>query len=658
MVGSTWARSALGAAAVWLALGPSTASAQVAVGTDTSIDAQTWWPAAGPADHIGLRSASISPSGAVGFGLIAHAMRQPLTLTPVANPGDRRAAVDYAITTDFLWSVGIWRRFQLSAAIPAVLAQSGDGARAVSGSGAAVLGDTALRDLRFELSWAIVQRERTADARGIGLRVDLGAAIPFGDDKGFNGSGGPTFAPMAVIDWRGRYLTVTANLGARIRPTSAIADLAVGSVGVLGAGLAVRPIERLGITAEYLSTVSLVTRDGYNTTFTQELFAGVRYATDEARDIELILGGAAPLTTDPLVPSWRAIAGVSYAPRGYDTDRDGIVDADDRCRTQAEDRDEFEDDDGCVDPDNDQDGVLDVNDRCRDEPEDADNHDDADGCPDPDNDNDGVFDSDDQCVDVPAGDHPDADRAGCPIPDTDSDGVLDPDDRCVDVAQGERPDPARAGCPLPDRDRDGVADALDQCPDTAVGGTPDRFRAGCPETDADRDGIVGEADRCADQPETINGVQDDDGCPDAGVERVTWAPTGDVLRFATRIAVALRAQTVTPPTRALLQQAARRIRARGGEVARVIVEVTPGVGPAGQVEAARQAQVVADVLLGERIPQRTLSARAAARTQPPAPALLPGTVTIRIETRTAGEAAPATATAPAPATAPAARPAP
>jgi len=634
-----WTRSALGAFALCFTLAPSAAQAQT-VGTDTSVDAQTWWPAAGPTDHLALRSAMVSPSGAVGFGLLAHAMRQPLTLTPVSNPTDRRAAVDYAITTDFLWSVGVLRRFQISAAIPVVLAQSGDGSRAVNPSGGAALGDTALRDLRFEVSWAIVQRERTADARGFGLRLDLGAAIPFGDDKGFNGSGGPTFAPMAVIDYRARLLSVTANVGARLRSTSAIADLAVGSVGVVGVGLAVRPVARLGLSAEYLTTVPLVTRDGYSTTFTQELFAGLRYATDEAGDIELIAGGAAPLTNAPLVPAWRAVLGVSYAPRGNDTDRDGIVDADDRCRTQAEDRDDFEDDDGCPDPDNDQDGVLDGSDRCRDEPEDVDNHEDADGCPDPDNDGDEVPDVDDQCVDVAAGDHPDAERAGCPVPDTDNDGVLDPDDRCVDVARGERPDPDRAGCPLPDADRDGVADAADLCPDVPSGAVADRFRAGCPDTDPDRDGVTGAADRCADQPETINGVEDADGCPDAGPERVTWDPTGETLRFAVRVAVAPRAQTVSPAVRALLQQAAQRIRARGGEVARVLVDVTPGVGPAAQIEAVRQAQVIADVLIGERVPQRLVLPRVAPRPAPRpgaprvvVPALLPGSVTIHIEAR-------------------------
>ncbi|MDB4932053.1 MAG: hypothetical protein JWM10_4537, partial [Myxococcaceae bacterium] len=452
-----WSRPALGAAALCFTLAPSVARAQT-VGTDTSIDAQTWWPAAGPTDHVALRSAMVSPSGAVGFGLLAHAMRQPLTLTPIANPADRRAAVDYAITTDFLWSVGILGRLQLSAAIPVVLAQSGDGARAVNAPGAAALGDTALRDIRVELSWAIVQRERTADARGLGLRLDVGAAIPFGDSKGFNGSASATFAPTVVVDYRSRYLSVTANVGARLRETSTIADLAVGSVGVLGVGLAVRPVARLGLSVEYLNTLPLVTRADFNTATTQELFAGLRYATDEAGDIELIAGGAAPLATAPLVPAWRALVGVSYAPRGNDADRDGVVDADDRCRTQAEDRDDFEDDDGCPDPDNDQDGVLDASDRCRDEPEDVDNHEDSDGCPDPDNDGDGVTDSDDQCVDAAAGAHPDEARPGCPIADTDQDGVLDPDDRCVDVAAGERPDAARPGCPVADADRDGVAD--------------------------------------------------------------------------------------------------------------------------------------------------------------------------------------------------------
>ncbi len=47
-----------------------------------------------------------------------------------------------------------------------------------------------------------------------------------------------------------------------------------------------------------------------------------------------------------------------------DRDGDGITNADDRCPDTAEDRDGFEDVDGCPDPDNDADGVLDVDDKC------------------------------------------------------------------------------------------------------------------------------------------------------------------------------------------------------------------------------------------------------------------------------------------------------
>jgi serpin B len=51
-----------------------------------------------------------------------------------------------------------------------------------------------------------------------------------------------------------------------------------------------------------------------------------------------------------------------------DADGDGVPDKVDRCPTEAEDRDGFEDADGCPDPDNDRDGVPDVEDRCPNEP--------------------------------------------------------------------------------------------------------------------------------------------------------------------------------------------------------------------------------------------------------------------------------------------------
>ena len=65
-----------------------------------------------------------------------------------------------------------------------------------------------------------------------------------------------------------------------------------------------------------------------------------------------------------------------------DTDGDGIPDSIDKCPNEPEDKDGFQDEDGCPDPDNDGDGILDVNDKCPNEPETFNGYQDSDGCPD------------------------------------------------------------------------------------------------------------------------------------------------------------------------------------------------------------------------------------------------------------------------------------
>jgi outer membrane protein OmpA-like peptidoglycan-associated protein len=65
-----------------------------------------------------------------------------------------------------------------------------------------------------------------------------------------------------------------------------------------------------------------------------------------------------------------------------DQDGDGIPDDQDKCPDRAEDKDGFEDQDGCPDIDNDQDGVLDIADKCPTEPETRNGYEDEDGCPD------------------------------------------------------------------------------------------------------------------------------------------------------------------------------------------------------------------------------------------------------------------------------------
>lgn len=65
-----------------------------------------------------------------------------------------------------------------------------------------------------------------------------------------------------------------------------------------------------------------------------------------------------------------------------DRDGDGIYDKDDKCPRKAEDKDGFQDSDGCPDPDNDNDGIKDKDDKCPNKAETKNDYEDNDGCPD------------------------------------------------------------------------------------------------------------------------------------------------------------------------------------------------------------------------------------------------------------------------------------
>ncbi len=103
-----------------------------------------------------------------------------------------------------------------------------------------------------------------------------------------------------------------------------------------------------------------------------------------------------------------------------DTDGDGIPDDIDRCPLDPEDKDGFQDEDGCPDPDNDGDGIVDALDACPNNPGPLENK----GCPILDRDGDGVADDQDRCPDQPGP----KELQGCP--DGDGDGIPDIDDKC------------------------------------------------------------------------------------------------------------------------------------------------------------------------------------------------------------------------------------
>jgi outer membrane protein OmpA-like peptidoglycan-associated protein len=168
------------------------------------------------------------------------------------------------------------------------------------------------------------------------------------------------------------------------------------------------------------------------------------------------------LTSGVGAPDWRWLATVSFpagCPEDHqaapstahaaapDADGDGVRLPEDRCPNEAEDRDDFQDEDGCPESDNDKDGILDAKDRCPSDAEDRDGFEDEDGCPESDDDKDGILDAKDRC---PAKaedlDHW-QDEDGCPEDDNDQDGLADAQDKCPNEPESKNGKDDEDGCP-------------------------------------------------------------------------------------------------------------------------------------------------------------------------------------------------------------------
>jgi hypothetical protein len=79
---------------------------------------------------------------------------------------------------------------------------------------------------------------------------------------------------------------------------------------------------------------------------------------------KLSVGGGLGLSRGLGTPDGRLLVGLSYTPRDADTDADGVDDDEDECPFLGEDKDGFQDHDGCPDPDNDNDLIPDLDDLC------------------------------------------------------------------------------------------------------------------------------------------------------------------------------------------------------------------------------------------------------------------------------------------------------
>jgi outer membrane protein OmpA-like peptidoglycan-associated protein len=259
--------------------------------------------------------------------------------------------------------------------------------------------------------------------------------VPTGGDA-FMTDGGATFLPRLIADYRdGAGFVVALNAGYRMRPAVAVDDLVIDDELRFGLGAEV-PVGAFGLAFVAEANVGLGLGDsaydegGIASREVQaEGLGGLRWRSTGgwvvsaaagsgmsqgygAADFRVLFGvtwnaAVASPIGEPLVAAvknanrdpWREEVKVPVVPPAAgapvpsevfdaivladpDTDADGIMIPADQCPDDPEDRDGFQDEDGCPDPDNDGDGILDAADKCPDAKEVFNGFEDDDGCPD------------------------------------------------------------------------------------------------------------------------------------------------------------------------------------------------------------------------------------------------------------------------------------
>ena len=466
------------------------AAAPAAAQDSFDLDVQNFRPAMDSKGFITVERSKALGTLEPSFGLYLNYALNPLKQD---INGDTEGLVEHYLAGNFVFALGFGNIVEIGANLPIVIIRGdpdgpGD-AEQLSGDG---FGDAA-----FSLKVRILDREQYP----IGIAIVPTVSIASGETDIFaSHAQTPVVAGRLVLDWDfGSRVGMAVNLGGRFREKRTLQEpvtqtdangatrtfaredpIVVGNelLYSVGVGIALLP-ERLDLVFEGYGAAPI--ESGAKRATPLEVLAALKIFL--VGNSYLSLGATRGLLNSYGDPDVRAFAGIIFEPAIGDRDGDGIGDDIDACPNDAEDKDGFEDEDGCPDPDNDNDGILDIVDQCPDIAEDFNGFEDTDGCPDGGRDRDG-------------------------------DGILDVDDRCPDDPEDKDGFEDEDGCPDLDNDRDGIPDVTDQCPNDPEDIDGFQDEDGCPDPDNDKDGILDVVDQCPNEPENFNGIEDEDGCPE------------------------------------------------------------------------------------------------------------------------------------------------
>ncbi|MBN8232186.1 OmpA family protein [Corallococcus macrosporus] len=490
------------AVAVGLSLGTaSRAEAQAPV--SQAIDVQQYKPGPGAYDVLGLHSARVAPHLTWNVGASLNYAHHPLNFFDPREETFVYRIVQQQVSLDLMGAVSLFDRLEVGLVLPLTVTGS-ESASAVSEQFADGVGSAGLGDLRVVPKLALLSKG------ALNLAVLAPFTLPTGGGDHFLGADGPTFQPRVAGEWATPSLRLLANVGVNLRKAQDLRNLRVGNEFAFGVGAEVPLTQALSAQATLAGAVGLSESDKEE--FPLEVLGAVKYRF--AQGFAAHVGAGPGLTRGYGTPAFRVLAGLAYTPGGAPAPVAAAREP--TCTLGPEDFDGFQDDDGCLDPDDDHDGIPDVSDTCPTEPETVNGERDEDGCPD----------TVPEEKPVANATQPPAPLALPPAPvDTDGDGILDPEDRCPTVAEDPDGFEDEDGCPDPDNDKDGIADADDQCPLEA---------------------------------EVINGVKDDDGCPDKGASKVRLE--GSRIVILDKVYFATGKDVILPKSFPLLSQVAAVLR--------------------------------------------------------------------------------------------------
>ncbi|HEY6078988.1 MAG TPA: thrombospondin type 3 repeat-containing protein [Polyangiaceae bacterium] len=482
-------RVALSLLAACAALVPTLAAEHAQAQADTRVDhdvsVQRFQPAPGPRNYFTMRGARTDGQKAWSAGLMVNYAYQPLVVVACGTSNDCDEedkqdvkVVENLVTGDFLGSFTIIPRIQLGLRVP-VQWLKGVGITSLGANEEDGISAVGLGDPELEAKFRIYGEPKSPIVIGATVFGTAPVGNAMNPDE-FMGDSSPTVGGRAIFDGEAQGFSFGANLGGIYRKAVVIGETDIGSEFRYSAGLGYRVSPVFRAMGEVFGATRFSTAQGENT---MEGNLGMQIVP-LGSPIQFTLGGGTGLIQGVGVPKLRAFLGVVYVSEARDNDDDGIEGASDQCPTEPEDKDGYEDSDGCPDNDNDLDTIPDKQDKCPGQAEDQDGFEDQDGCPETDNDKDGIADTGDRCPTQAETKNGFKDDDGCPDEaDTDNDGVPDARDKCLSEAE----------------DTDGFEDT-----------------DGCPDPDNDGDGILDSDDECVDEPETKNKFEDEDGCPDEG----------------------------------------------------------------------------------------------------------------------------------------------